>query len=103
MSIQPLGMDRPMAANKYMRYLLLKDDQSLSIVDTVLMESKLIAHTYFDRSQSCKYGLPAPNSFILGPPKPGKTNSFVIYCTEDAWQLRMIEYAQNFLFEVTLD
>ena len=65
LSIIPLGIDCPKLVNRYVRYLLLKDEMSISIVDTVKNEAFIISHAEFNRINSNKGTIPTLNSIDI--------------------------------------
>ena len=100
LSIIPLGIDKPRFLSRHVRYLLLKDEQSVSVLDTVTLVSWVISHADINRSQSSKGALPCLNSIAIewinsNPPErkhdEPKIDRVRIYSTEDAWSIRVIE------------
>jgi len=65
MSIIPLGIDSPHLLNRHVRYLLLKDEISISVVDTVKNEAFIISHAEFNRINSNKGSIPTLNSMAI--------------------------------------
>jgi hypothetical protein len=65
MSILPLGIDTPHLLNRHVRYLLLKDEMSISIVDTIKNEAFIISHAEFNRINSNKGSIPTLNSIAI--------------------------------------
>lgn len=67
LSLHPLGMDRPMTLSNGIRYFLLKDHQSLTLLDMKTLKARVIAHCEIDRSFSAKGSVPGLNSIVIAP------------------------------------
>jgi hypothetical protein len=100
LSLTPLGIDSPRFLTRKVRYLLLKDEQSVSVLDTEAGDSWVIANADFNRSASSKGSLPCLNSLTIEwlnshPEQQTYEEPTIerarIYSTEGAWNIRILE------------
>jgi hypothetical protein len=82
-----------------MRYFLLKDHQSLTLIDVKTCKACVIAHSEIDRSFSSKGSVPGLNSLLIAPSTRIEAaelgGEIQIFSCESGWKVRRIKYKDN--------